>query len=205
MSLPQYQASNAITLAVQSDDFKNMYKEVSDQLNQEPNQLFSYNSTQSILEGFLVDYQSSDDFVFITNANTGKEEVFQVHGVISEVHLPPVLKANQQVHSLPSSYDSSQTLEEYLSEGKFAFTKDNQVAFNKLSVNEDHQLCMIEHIKLGIFCPGQIVNVGVLLRLIKSTAPSPMCFISHLDSVSLISWGVRKLHVFQKTGPLAGS
>ncbi len=46
-----------------------------------------------------MDHQSSDDFAFVANANTGEEEVFQVHGILTETRLPPVLKGNQYVCS----------------------------------------------------------------------------------------------------------
>ncbi len=45
----------------------------------------------------------------------------------------------EDVIDLPSSYDPSQTLKSSFNEGKFAFTKDNQVAFNKLTLDESNQ------------------------------------------------------------------
>ncbi len=43
-----------------------------------------------------------DAFTFIANHETGEEEVFEVHGVLSEVKLPPVLK-NSRSATIKSS------------------------------------------------------------------------------------------------------
>ncbi|SJL16368.1 uncharacterized protein ARMOST_19890 [Armillaria ostoyae] len=95
MSLPVYEASDAITLAVQGDEFKKIYREVASKVRDLPNRLAGFDSSQAISESFTVDYQTSDDFVFVANAESGEEEVFQVHGVISEMRLLPVQKANR--------------------------------------------------------------------------------------------------------------
>ncbi|PBK69308.1 hypothetical protein ARMSODRAFT_975057 [Armillaria solidipes] len=256
MSLPLYQANDAISVAIQSDHFKSSFRDISAKLRESPNQLGSFDSMESIVEAFVADYESSDDFTFVANANTGEEEVFQLHGVLSETRLPPVLKGNrvsmtslvqtvklisidddedfriaghaasrmleflqqstgasvqapyavqhgiareftavnwlltpshsafpEDVIDLPSTYDPGQTLKSSIDEGKFAFTKDNQVAFNKLTLDEGNHLQRIMHIKPGTFRPGQIVNIGVSFRLIKSQNSSPMRFIAHLDSI----------------------
>ncbi|KAK0431279.1 hypothetical protein EV421DRAFT_1912006 [Armillaria borealis] len=210
MSLPFYEASEAITLAIRGDDFKKIYREVASKVRDMLNQLASFNSSQAIAEAFVVDYQTSDNFVFVANAESGEEEVFQVHGVISETRLPPIQKGNhvtmnglvqtvklvsteddqefrmsaitisrmceflqqsvgapvqapytvqhgiareitfvnrlltptysafpEDIITLPSVFDPSQSLKASIDEGKFAFTKDNQVAFNKLALNEE--------------------------------------------------------------------
>ncbi len=43
------------------------------------------------------------------------------------------------VVDFPSTFDPSQSLINSLNKGKFMFTRDNQVAFSKLTVNEDNQ------------------------------------------------------------------
>lgn len=117
MSLPLYQANEAISVAIQSDHFstyslafsfmlsdlylglESSFQEISAKLRNSPNQLSSFDSMESIVEAFMTDYESSDDFIFVANvnANTGEEEVFQLHGVVSETRLPPVLKGNRYV------------------------------------------------------------------------------------------------------------
>ncbi|PBL01581.1 hypothetical protein ARMGADRAFT_1023041 [Armillaria gallica] len=193
--------------------FQKIYGEVVAKVRNLPNQLAGFDSSQAIAEAFIVDYQNSDDFVFVANAESGEEEVFQVHGIISETRLPPVQKGNrcssvsmtglvqtvklvsiednqefrtaavtisrmceflqqsvgapvqapyavqhgitreitfvnrlltpthsafpEDIITLPSAFDPSQSLKASIDEGKFAFTKDNQVAFNKLALNEE--------------------------------------------------------------------
>lgn len=64
-------------------------------LNGLPGDLGLYDTIESILETFAVNSVSSDNFVFLANEMSGMEEVFQVRGIISEVKLPPVLKAQR--------------------------------------------------------------------------------------------------------------
>ncbi len=51
----------------------------------------------------------------------------------------------------------------------------------------------ISGIKPGNFRPGQIVSIGVSFRLVKSRQNDQLMFLSHLDSLTLLSWGVRKV------------
>ncbi|KAK0470900.1 hypothetical protein IW261DRAFT_1572587 [Armillaria novae-zelandiae] len=262
MSLPVCEADEAITVAIQGDEFRKL-------------------SSEAILEAFTVDYKTSDDFVFVANIESGEEEVFHVHGIISETRLPPVIKGqhinmgtllqtvklisvddDQDFHAaviavsaiyeflqqsvsssvqapygiqhgtsrdmtfvnrlltpshsaypediivFPSTLDPSESLKSAIDEGRFAFTKDNQVRFDKLMSNDvGDQLHFVDHIQPGVFRPGQIVNVGVSFRLIKPKMSAPMHFISHLDSVSLLSWGARKVldeQHFQQVRPKHG-
>lgn len=115
MSLPLYQANDVISVAIQSDHFstyslafsfmlsdlylglESSFQEISAKLRNSPNQLSSFDSMESIIEAFMMDYKSSNDFIFVANANTGEEEVFQLHGVVSETCLPPILKGNWYV------------------------------------------------------------------------------------------------------------
>ncbi len=70
---------------------------------------------ESIIEAFVVDYEASDDFIFVANASTGEEEVFQLHGVVSETRLPPVLKGNRcvVVHKTRPYFHQSQFKGQY--------------------------------------------------------------------------------------------
>ncbi len=60
-----------------------------------PGDLGLHDLMESILDSFIVDAKSSDDFVFLANERSSGEEVFQVRGVLSEVKLPPVLKGQR--------------------------------------------------------------------------------------------------------------
>ncbi|SJL03660.1 uncharacterized protein ARMOST_07017 [Armillaria ostoyae] len=97
MSFQTYKASNAIQAAMADEQFKQTYKHTIKPLMGKPGCITNYTSTQSILESLEVDEGSSDAFSFIANHETGEEEVFEVHSVLSEVKLPPVLK-NSRVH-----------------------------------------------------------------------------------------------------------
>ncbi|KAK0471493.1 hypothetical protein IW261DRAFT_1572005 [Armillaria novae-zelandiae] len=281
MSLPVCEADEAITVAIQGDEFRKLYREVVSRVRELPNRLASYNSPEAILETFTADYKTSDDFVFVANIESREEEVFHVHGIISETRLPPVIKGhrvnmgallqtvkligvddNQDFHAaviavsaiyeflqqsvgssvqapygiqhgtsrditfvnrlltpthsafpediitFPSALDPSESLKPAIDEGRFAFTKDNQVRFHKLVSNDaGDQLHFVNHIQPGVFRPGQIVNVGVSFWLIKAKTSAPMRFISHLDSISLLSWGARKVldeRRFQQIRPKHG-
>ncbi|PBK93810.1 hypothetical protein ARMGADRAFT_1079313 [Armillaria gallica] len=208
----------------------------------------------------------SDAFTFIANHETGEEEVFEVHGVLSEVKLPPVPKnsrvrvndliqtvkiisidgdeefrkacvaiarledllqqstatttkvpygikqgtaselvfvnrlltpthsaCTEDVVTIPESYDPNHCLKDVLGENKFLYTRDSQVTFNKLQRDGHDNSRRISGIKPGIFRPGQIVSIGVSFRLVKSRQNDQMMFLSHLDSLTLLSWGVRKI------------
>ncbi|KAK0467388.1 hypothetical protein IW261DRAFT_1426665 [Armillaria novae-zelandiae] len=95
MSLPLCEVDEGTTLAIQGNEFRKLYREAVSRVRELPNCLSSYSSPEAILEAFTVDYQTSDEFAFISTTEGGEEEVFYVHGVISETRLPPVLKGNR--------------------------------------------------------------------------------------------------------------
>ncbi|PBK66568.1 hypothetical protein ARMSODRAFT_977477 [Armillaria solidipes] len=89
MSLTSYKAPDTLAASIQQESFTTA------PLSGQPGDLGLHDSAESILDTFVVDTVSSDDFVFLANESSGEEEVFQVRGVVSEVKLPPVLKAQR--------------------------------------------------------------------------------------------------------------
>ncbi|SJL11509.1 uncharacterized protein ARMOST_14913 [Armillaria ostoyae] len=262
MSLTNYKAPDTLTTSIRQDSFKQTFRAATVPLIGLPGDLGLHDSVESILDTFVVDAKSSDDFVFLANERSSGEEVFQVRGILSEVKLPPVLKgqrvsineliqtvrlisfdedewfrkattaasriaeymeqhvqetvripyaichgairefqivnriltpvhrmAVEDVIELPLSYDPSRTLQPIIGEGKFVFTKDNKPSFEKFSMNEDGQYTHVRGVKPSTFRPGQIVVVGVSFRLVRSTNSDMMMFVTHLDSIALLSWG----------------
>ncbi|KAK0431159.1 hypothetical protein EV421DRAFT_1743366 [Armillaria borealis] len=241
MSLTSYKAPDTLAASIQQESFTTV------PLSRQPGDLGLHDLAESILDTFIVDTMSSDDFVFLANESSGEEEVFQVRGIVSEVKLPPVLKAQrvsineltqtvkiisidddewfrkassaashimkfmeqhvqetvwipytvqhgairefqfvnrlltpahrtaaEDIITLPPAYDPSHTLQAVINEGKFVYTKDNKPAFEKFSLNEDGQYIL--H----------------LLSKYHIDTFDTMMFVTHLDSVALLSWGVMK-------------
>ncbi|SJL14192.1 uncharacterized protein ARMOST_17647 [Armillaria ostoyae] len=95
MSLTSYKAPDTLAASIQQESFKLAFHAAMASLSRQPGDLGLHDSAESILDTFVVDSVLSDDFVFLENESSGEEEVFQVQGVVSEVKLPPVLKAQR--------------------------------------------------------------------------------------------------------------
>ncbi|KAK0431619.1 hypothetical protein EV421DRAFT_1742970 [Armillaria borealis] len=95
MSLTSYKAPDTLAACIPAGIVQLAFRAATAPLSGQPGDLGLHDLAESILDTFVVDSVSSDDFVFLANESSGKEEVFQVRGVVSEVKLPPVLKAQR--------------------------------------------------------------------------------------------------------------
>lgn len=97
MSLTGYKAPDTLTTSIQQDSFsehvllppykapvtyvsiaKQAFRDATVPLNGQPGDLSLYDLAELILDAFVVDTMSSDDFVFLVSESSGEEEVFQV-------------------------------------------------------------------------------------------------------------------------------
>ncbi|PBK83620.1 hypothetical protein ARMGADRAFT_1037787 [Armillaria gallica] len=102
MSLTSYKAPDTLTTSIQLESFsvhltatpyealltsfsiaEQVFREVTALLNGQPGDLGLYDLVESILDAFMVDTVSSDDFVFLANESSGEEEVFQTVKLVS--------------------------------------------------------------------------------------------------------------------------
>ncbi|SJL12735.1 uncharacterized protein ARMOST_16166 [Armillaria ostoyae] len=101
MSLTNYKAPDTLTTSIRQDSFKQTFRAATAPLIGLPGDLGLHDSVESILDTFVVDAESSDDFVFLANKRSGGEEVFQVRGEApSSIERPKVFRYIKRLQAL---------------------------------------------------------------------------------------------------------
>ncbi|KAK0448213.1 hypothetical protein EV421DRAFT_1733342 [Armillaria borealis] len=87
MSLTSYKAPDTLAACIQQESFKQAFRAATAPLSGQPGDLGLHNSAESILDTFVVDSVSLDDFVFLANESSGEEERVSINELTQTVKI----------------------------------------------------------------------------------------------------------------------